>query len=164
MAELRELFASAGYDGVRTYLQSGNLVLSAKAPAPELAADSERLIQAAFDMPIGVIVRSRDELAAVVERDPLGSTVTDPKRYQVSFLAGEIGRESIARLNALAVAPEQLVAGARELYSWHPDGVGRSKLALALASADLGVLATARNWRTVTSLLELADAPETAPR
>ncbi len=164
MAELRELFASAGYDGVRTYLQSGNLVLSAQAPALELAAESERLIQAAFGMRVGVIVRTRDELAAVVERDPLGATVTDPKRYQVSFLAGEIGDESIARLNALAVAPEQLVANARELYSWHPDGVGRSKLAIALASANLGVLATARNWRTVTSLLELADEAATPPR
>ena len=62
------------------------------------------------------------------------------------------------------VAPEQLVAKARELYSWHPDGVGSSKLAIALASANLGVLATARNWRTVTSLLALADEAETPPR
>lgn len=164
MAELRELFASAGYDDVRTYLHSGNLLLSTQAHPQELAAEGERLIQAAFDMRIGVIVRSRDELAAAVKRDPLGSTVTDPKRYQVSFLASEIDRESIARLSALAVAPEQLVAKARELYSWHPDGVGRSKLAIALASANLGVLATARNWRTVTSLLALADEAETPPR
>jgi uncharacterized protein (DUF1697 family) len=60
-------------------------------------------------------------------------------------------------LEAAAVAPERLVAAGRELYAWHPDGIGPSKLWARLAGRGLGVTATARNWTTVTKLLELAD-------
>jgi uncharacterized protein (DUF1697 family) len=55
------------------------------------------------------------------------------------------------------VAPERFVAGGRELYAWHPEGVARSRLWTLLGGPRLGVTATARNWTTVTSLLELAD-------
>jgi uncharacterized protein (DUF1697 family) len=54
-------------------------------------------------------------------------------------------------------APEEdLEAIGRELYAWHPEGVARSKLWAALADKRLGVSATARNWTTVTTLLEMA--------
>jgi uncharacterized protein (DUF1697 family) len=52
--------------------------------------------------------------------------------------------------------PEQLVVSGREIYAWHPSGVARSKLWGRLAGRGLGVTATARNWATVTKLLELA--------
>jgi len=44
----------------------------------------------------------------------------------------------------------------RELYSWHPGGVGRSELAKRLSERSLGVTATARNWNTLEKLLALA--------
>jgi uncharacterized protein (DUF1697 family) len=66
-------------------------------------------------------------------------------------------REQLKRLAELAAAPERLVAVGRELYSWHPEGVGRSKLWGRIAGAGLGVTATARNWTTVTTLLGMAD-------
>jgi len=53
--------------------------------------------------------------------------------------------------------PEQVVVDGREIYAWHPAGVARSKLWALLAGRNLGVTATARNWTTVTQLLELAD-------
>jgi uncharacterized protein (DUF1697 family) len=52
--------------------------------------------------------------------------------------------------------PEELVFSGREIYAWHPKGVARSKLWAALAGRGLGVPATARNWTTVTKLLELS--------
>ena len=45
----------------------------------------------------------------------------------------------------------------REIYSWHPDGFGRSQRAKALSDKRLGVTATARNWNTVTRLAEMAE-------
>jgi uncharacterized protein (DUF1697 family) len=62
-----------------------------------------------------------------------------------------------SRLAELAVAPERVVALGRELYTWHPDGIGRSRLAAQLARPLRGINATARNWFTVTALLALAD-------
>ena len=76
----------------------------------------------------------------------------------MSFLSAPARpRRSCAKLEALAVGDERFTAIGREFYTWHPDGVARSKLWAALAGKGLGVTATARNWTTVTTLLEMAD-------
>jgi uncharacterized protein (DUF1697 family) len=158
MPALRELLAGAGFSDVRTYVASGNVVLSSLLGSSELASECSRLIEARFGFPVAVVVRTRDELAAVVARDPLGEVAADPKRYQVTFLDSELDPVVASRLAEMAIAPERVVVSGRELYSWHPAGVGRSKLWGRLASDGfLGVTATARNWTTVRTLLELAD-------
>jgi uncharacterized protein (DUF1697 family) len=157
MPALREGLENAGFDGVRTYVQSGNVVLSSDAAPDDVAREIECVIRDAFGLDIAVVVRTRDELAEVVERNPLRDVAENPKRYQVSFLSEELGPGVLDKLNAVVAAPEQLVAIGRELYAWHPDGVARSKLWARLAGAGLGVTATARNWTTVTTLLEMAD-------
>jgi uncharacterized protein (DUF1697 family) len=158
MADLRALFSGAGFEDVRTYVQSGNVVLSSHASPEELERRSEQLISERFGFEVPVIVRTRDELAAVVERDPLGDVASEPKRYQVSFLGAELDEDLVEQLAGFAAPGERLVADGRELYAWHPSGVARSKLWAKLAGAGLGVKATARNWTTVTALLEMADA------
>jgi uncharacterized protein (DUF1697 family) len=74
----------------------------------------------------------------------------------VSFLESELDSEVADKLSGLAVGGERLKVIGREIYAWHPDGVARSKLWAALAGKRLGVKATARNWTTVTTLLEMA--------
>jgi uncharacterized protein (DUF1697 family) len=157
MAELRELFAQAGFEDVRTYVQSGNVLLSSDADPEALEHQSERLLADRFSFDVDVIARTRDQLAAVVERNPLGDVAVDPKRYQVSFLASELDDEVVEKLAESAAPTERLVALGRELYAWHPEGVARSKLWGRLAGSGLGVKATARNWTTVATLLEMAD-------
>jgi uncharacterized protein (DUF1697 family) len=158
MAELRDALEGAGFDDVRTYLQSGNVVLSSRAKPETVRRKCEQLIAKSFDLDIAVVVRSRDELAEVVERNPLGKVAKNPKRYQVSFLAAKPNRKIEKMLEAAATANEQFVVIGREIYAWHPDSVRQSKLWTLLAGPKLGVAATARNWTTVTKLLELADA------
>jgi uncharacterized protein (DUF1697 family) len=157
MAELRELLES-DFDDVRTYLQSGNVVLSSTAKPEQLARRCERLIADRFGLQIKVVARTRNELAKVVERNPLADVAVDPKRYQVSFLDKKPPAATVKKLEAAAVEGEQLVVIGREAYAWHPEGVARSKLWAALAGRGLGVTATARNWTTVTKLLELAES------
>jgi uncharacterized protein (DUF1697 family) len=159
MPELRELLAGAGFEDVRTYVQSGNVVLRSDAPVAEVASEAERLIAGRFGFEVDVIGRTGKELAEVVRRDPLGEVAVDPKRYQVSFLDAEPEPEAFARVAAAATESERVVAIGREVYAWHPSGVARSKLWAKLASADgLGVRGTARNWNTVTTLLEMAES------
>jgi uncharacterized protein (DUF1697 family) len=141
---------------VRTHLQSGNVVLSSKTKPEQTARACERLIQAEFGLEIDVVVRTPADLARVVRRNPLGEVAKDPKRYQVSFLAGTLPAAARRRLEEAAEKPEELAFSGREIYAWHPSGVARSKLWGRLAGRDLGVTATARNWTTVTKLLELA--------
>jgi uncharacterized protein (DUF1697 family) len=157
MADLRALLTEAGYAGVQTYTQSGNVVLTGSGSTAKLERDAERLIAERFGFDVPVIGRSRDELAAVVALNPLGDVATNPKRYQVSFLAAELDPDVIATLRGAATGNERLAAHGRELYAWHPDGVARSKMWNALAGKGLGTTATARNWTTVTTLLEMAD-------
>src|SRR5919205_1547316 len=95
MPALREALADAGFDDVRTYLQSGNVVLSSRAAPKTVARKCEALIAERFGLEIAVVVRTRDELAEVVRRNPLGEVATDPKRYQVSFLNRKPGREIV---------------------------------------------------------------------
>jgi uncharacterized protein (DUF1697 family) len=158
MPKLRSALEDAGFEDVRTYLQSGNVVLSSKGSAAKVARDCERVIADAFGLEIPVVVRARDQLAQVVKRNPLKSVAKNPKRYQVSFLEKKPTPALVRELEEVAAPTERIVAKGREIYAWHPEGVARSKLWAALAGKGLGTTATARNWTTVTKLLELADA------
>jgi uncharacterized protein (DUF1697 family) len=155
MAELRDALSGAGFQGVQTYLQSGNVVLESGAPPAELEAELESLIAERFAMDVPVIVRTEKELGAVVKHNPLAAAADDPKRYQVTFLECELDAERLRHLRTLAIPSEQLVAYGREIYAWHPAGVARSRLWAGLAADNLGVKATARNWTTVTRLLAM---------
>jgi uncharacterized protein (DUF1697 family) len=156
MPALREALSAAGFRDVQTYVQSGNVVLSADESPDELSQRVAGLVADQFGLDIAVIVRTRDELAAVVRRDPLAEFVTNPKRYLVSFLSAPPDRAAVQGIEATAVGDERLALIGRELYAWLPDGVGRSKLWTGLASGRLGVDATARNWATVTRLLAIS--------
>jgi uncharacterized protein (DUF1697 family) len=156
MADLRALFAQAGYGDVRTYVQSGNIVLESMATAGELERETASLISERFGFDVPVVVRTGRQLAAVVKRNPLGDVADNPKRYQVSFLAAKLPATVVKTLEAAAMGNERVVCHGREIYAWHPEGVARSKLWNALAGKGLGVTATARNWTTVETLLEMA--------
>ena len=160
MAELRALLSDAGHENIRTYVQSGNVVLASPAASAELEDEAQRLISERFGFEVPVVARTRDELAAIVKLDPLGDVADDPKRYQVSFLSAALDAETVERLQGLAAESERFAAEGRELYAWHPEGVARSKLWNALAGKGLGVTATARNFKTVRALLEMADEIE----
>ena len=157
MPELREALAEAGFEDVKTYVQSGNVVVTTKQAPSRVAKAVARLIDERFDLDIGVVVRTRAELATIVRRSPLASVATDSKRYQVTFLDGDPDPAAVEKLEAAAAVGERVVLVGRELYTWHPSGMGRSKLARLLSGKALGVTATSRNWSTVTALLALAD-------
>jgi uncharacterized protein (DUF1697 family) len=157
MPALREALEEAGFENVRTHLQSGNVVLESSAKPEAVLQEVERVISERFGLEIAVVVRTRAQLAAVVKRNPLGKVATEPKRYQVSFLSEKLPAKVVRELEAVAAPGEQVVAAGREVYAWHPDTIARSKLWAKLAGKDLGVTATARNWATVEALLALAD-------
>jgi uncharacterized protein (DUF1697 family) len=157
MADLRDALTEAGYKDVRTYVQSGNVVLSSSKSSAKLGHEAEKVIAGRFGFDVDVVVRTRDELAAVVAANPLADVADSHKRYQVSFLSAELSPDTTQRLHALVAEPEALVIDRREIYAWHPAGVARSKLWNTLAGKSLGVTATARNWTTVETLLEMAD-------
>ena len=168
MADLRDVVASLGHTGVSTYIQSGNVLFTARegpaAAATGLAADLERAIEKAFGLRLRVVVLSRAELAQVISDNPYQAE-PNPKFVHAMFFPAEPGaqvRESVAAAGQQAAAKggrdEATVVG-RTLFLHTPDGYGRSELATRLARARGPVAdGTARNWATVTKLLALCDA------
>jgi uncharacterized protein (DUF1697 family) len=157
MPVLRELLTGAGFEHVRTYVQSGNAVLETRRTPAAVAKACEELIATELGLEIAVLARTRDELAEVIRRNPLGDVADNPKRYQVSFLESEPDSGVVEKMTGLAADGERVEAIGREIYAWHPAGVARSRLWAGLAGKGLGMKATARNWTTVTALLEIAD-------
>jgi uncharacterized protein (DUF1697 family) len=158
MPALRDVLERAGYQDAATYVQSGNVVLSAGSKPEQTKRNLERLIKGEFGLEVDVVVRTRSELARVVARNPLADVAAEPKRYQVTFLAAKLPAATVKKLEAAAADSERFVVDGREVYAWHPAGVARSKLWALLGGRGLGVTATSRNWTTVTALLELAGA------
>jgi uncharacterized protein (DUF1697 family) len=158
MPDLRRALGEAGYEDVATLVQSGNIVLtSGKAPTA-LEREISELVLEEFGVTSATVVRTRDELAGVIERNPIADGPSIPKLFQVTFFSEEPDAAAVERLMAQDFGTEQVAVIGREAYAWHPDGIQRSKLARELGRC-LGDGGTARNWNTVTKLLELADSP-----
>ena len=155
MARLREIATSVGFTEVRTYIQSGNVVFAGRQRSTDAAAVALRsAIVSSTGLDPQVIVRTRDELAAVVDANPFLQRGDDPDHLHVMFL-DEDAEALIEGLDLRSRLPEEAIAIGRELYLQLPAGMGRSKLATDLARR-LGSTGTVRNWRTVTTLLGMA--------
>jgi uncharacterized protein (DUF1697 family) len=155
MPALRAALAEEGFGEVRTYVQSGNIVLESEREPTEVADSVSRLLLERFGLDVPLVIRTAAELGAVVARNPFEEEAAiNPKALQVTFRGDEVGPEVIAALGDRAAPTEKVAAIGREIYSWHPDGIARSKLALAITPKNS--TATARNWKTVTTLLEMA--------
>jgi uncharacterized protein (DUF1697 family) len=148
MADLRRELSRRGAEGPRTYLQSGNAVLDL--PDADEAAVVALTVEAAAALGVDcdVVVRSAEQLAEVVRRLPWPDrAATAPTWLHVGFLSCAV--EGAAR----GLSPEEEVRfDGREAWLWYGAGAGRSRMALDVGDAVL----TARNWRTVTALVEVA--------
>ena len=157
MADLRTLLEGLGHAEVSTFLQSGNALFSSRRKDDvRLAAEIEQAIARRLKLTVRCLVRRREELQRVVDRNPLPSRAGDPARLLVTFLSDKPDRALLRAIEPRAFLPEEFGAGERELYVWSPGGVRDSKLTHAFFEKKLGgLVATSRNWNTVTRLLAL---------
>jgi uncharacterized protein (DUF1697 family) len=152
MADLRELVAELGYEDVRTVLQSGNVIFTgAKAKARETL---EAGLEDRYGFKVDVVLRTMEEVRAVVENEPFGDEASDLTRLFVVFLPSKPNAAALAALAEKDFAPDKFEAGARELYAWCPEGMQNSGLMRALGKPGLAETATVRNMSTVKKLLE----------
>ena len=150
MKQLRALFEDLGYTDVVTYIQSGNVVFDA-ARAPASPAAIEKGMAEAFGFDVAVVLRTPKELADAIARCPYA----DPAKVHVLFLNQAPAKRAFATIDAGTFAPDAFALGRKEVYLHLPGGVGRSKLPAAIVR-QAPPEATLRNWRTVTTLLDLS--------
>ncbi|WP_395447117.1 DUF1697 domain-containing protein [Aminobacter sp. UC22_36] len=156
MAELKAFFDALGFADVASYIQSGNVVF--KAEAADAGALAEQ-IEAAFEKRWGfrsrIMVRDLCWLEALVASNPYPEVAGDPTKLHASALERAPTSEEIARLAERCTGPESFEVKGDVLYLHAPDGLGKSKFAEILPRT-LKVPGTMRNWRTVLTLLEMA--------
>jgi uncharacterized protein (DUF1697 family) len=158
MADLRELLEGLGLQDVRTHILSGNAIFSSSRRSPaRLAADIELAIERSFGFDIAVLIRTREELAQVVEANPFPGAKGDPSRCFALFLSENPDRRRIDRIDRAACAPDEFRLGDRVIYTWLPNRLQGSKVFALLSDKRLGVTTTNRSWNTTTKLLELAE-------
>lgn len=163
METLRAALTKAGFGSVATYIQSGNVVLTSDMKAEELAATVERIFAETFGFASRPTVRSADAWKEMVARNPFPEGAGDHKKLHAVLLDGTPAPDAAERLQEKATATERFAITDAVLYLYTPDGFGTSKLAEALDRV-LRVPLTARNWRTVQTLVEMADKAAVASR
>ncbi len=153
MAELRDVADGLGYDDVRTYVQSGNVLLRTTAEAGDVERALVAAISSALDVDVEVLVRTLSELDAVLAARPFDDA--DPATLHVTFLAEVPTSDAAAALVAPEGIEDELVLIGREVHVRCPGGYGRTKLNNAFIERKLGVPATTRSHKSVVALRDL---------
>lgn len=160
MKDLVALLQQLGSTNVKTYIQSGNAVFSAKESRPSVL---ENRITTAIEKQYGfaprVLLLGIEDFEQAVTNNPFPKATDDPKTLMVYFLALKPETPDIGSIETLKSPTEQFALNDKLFYLFAPNGIGRSKLANKLEKL-LGVDATARNWRSVGKILDLAKQPE----
>jgi uncharacterized protein (DUF1697 family) len=162
MEALRKLHEQCGCRDVRTHINSGNVVFrtARRNFKPKLVEDA---IEAAVGFRPAVVLRTPAELRDIIRRNPFaGREGIHPSKLLVGFLAETPAKPAVAALEKVKAKgyPEEAHLDGRELFVYFPDGVGKSKFPWASLDKIFKTTSTARNWNTVTKLLQIAEELE----
>jgi uncharacterized protein (DUF1697 family) len=158
MEKLRAGCESLKLSEVKTYVQSGNVVFrAAKQSPPALAKKIEAMIVDEFGFSARVIVRTSDDMAAIVQNNPFRPAGKfEDNKLCVAFLSAEPAKPAVEKLQASPPGTEPFQVRGDSLYIYYANGFARTKLHTNFLERALGVEATVRNWRTVTNLHAMA--------
>src|SRR6266404_375224 len=162
MDALRALYESMKLREAQTYVQSGNVIFRTdERDIARLAKRIEDGIERKLGFRPDVILRTATEMREVIARNPFAKRRgIEPSKLLVTFLGSDPGAEAREKILQIKCDPEELRIEGRELYIYFPNGIGRSKLSWAGLEKTLKTPGTARNWNSVTKMLEMAESLE----
>lgn len=149
MTELKSLCEEAGFHDVQTYIASGNVIFRSNSTEKAIRSMLEERLQAHMGKPVQTLIRTADEMAGVLKRNPFSKEPGN--RVAVLFMDAPLPANPAS--GVIGQKTEQLVLGKRELFIFYPDGMGTSRLRLPAEKTG-----TARNINTVAKLAEMAAA------
>jgi uncharacterized protein (DUF1697 family) len=147
MSDLKNICEELGFDAVRTYIASGNVVFTSRKSEAAVKAALEKQLEAHAGKPVGVLLRSAAEMAQVLSDNPFPKAA--PNRTMAVFLDRAPPPDTLSGIRGRR--DEEIKLGRREIYIHYPDGMGTSKLVIAAAKTG-----TARNMNTVATLARMA--------
>jgi uncharacterized protein (DUF1697 family) len=157
MDDLRKSFEALGFEQVKTYIQSGNVVFkAAKSSSAALGKKIEARIVSDFGFSASVIVRTGAELSATITANPfLTQPGIDHDKLHVTFLSDIPAAPALKKLAELTVAPDQSQCVGKEIFLYLPNGFSASSLWKVPWEKALAVVTTTRNWKTVNSIHQM---------
>jgi uncharacterized protein (DUF1697 family) len=158
MKDLADLYELCGFTGIKTYVQSGNVVFESTEKSPETVSRIiEKKIEKKYKFHADVLVRTAGDLEKVLAQNPfLKERGLDPGILYVTFLSGAPDAQSLSLLSNVNSGTDRFAMAGREIFVSCPGGYGRTKLSNNFFEAKLKRIATTRNWKTVTMLHEMA--------
>lgn len=158
MKDLRAILADLDFANIQTYIQSGNCIFQTDRSDPEqISADITAGIKVRANFAPKVFIISLGEFSQAIARNPYKNVDVDPKFMNFYFLAQKAETPDLASLQSLAIPDDRFHLTDRVFYLLTPDGIGQSKLAEKIGKY-IPVDMTARNFRTVKKLAEMAGA------
>lgn len=154
MAVLKEVLEQSGFEAVKTYIQSGNIILKSKDGADGVSQQVHRLIQKYFDLDIIVFVCTPDMLQQALKHNPYPADVP-PNKVYFTFMDAVPEPEALKALQAMDFGSDVWEIKDRVLYFYLPDGMANSKMSNNLFEKKLKVQATGRNLNTIRKVLAM---------
>jgi uncharacterized protein (DUF1697 family) len=157
MDRLRQSLEGLGFEQVKTYIQSGNVIFKAgKGSASALGKKIEDRIVSDFGFSASVIVRTSDELGDIIVANPfLKQHGIDHEKLHVTFLSETPAATALKKLAEFTIAPDQSRCLGREIFLYLPNGFSASSLWKVPWEKALGVVTTTRNWKTVNAIHQM---------
>ena len=154
MADLKAQYESLGFQNIKTYIQSGNVVFDpGTTDLRSIKIDIESAIRSRFGYDVGVLIKTPGEFRRLIEGVPF-----ETDSCYVTFLFDSPGNVPVSVLDNLRNETEQIEVVRDVVYIRCPSGYGRSKLSNNQLEKKLGVSTTTRNWNTVSALMKLIDS------
>jgi len=160
MVELAALYNDLGLISPETYIQSGNVIFSTGEPvkAKDTAHAIERALNDKYGYDVPVMIRSVTEVKKILSSNPfLGEVNFDDARMAVIFLQDKVTEAQIQKVAHIDYPPDRFEIIGDEIYTFCPNGFGRTKIYTNFFENRMKVTGTARNWKTITTLFNLAE-------
>ena len=164
MADLKSVIEKAGFSGVQTYVQSGNIVFEGAAEAVAgIAARLEAACEKAFGFHTEFIIRDETTFRAEAAACPYVNEALEPtdgrepKLLHIAYLLSVPDEGRIRALIDGYEGPEDITLKGNALYIYYRAGSARSDFSALLTAKKLGTTPTSRNWNTVLKLLSMLD-------
>lgn len=162
MDALRKLYEFLGFEQIKTYVQSGNVVFTGKTAPSEIISQSiSRQIKIDFGFDVPVIVMTVPTIKRIIARNPFSEDSQKEKTFMhVTFLSTTPNHVDLNALEEKKLGGEEIILDGDVIYLYCPNGYGKTKLNNGFLERKLNVGATTRNWKTTIELLKIAQKIE----
>jgi uncharacterized protein (DUF1697 family) len=157
MDALKKMLENMGFQNVETYIQSGNVFLeSEEENAASIGFKIKQEIAKVFGYDVPVIMVSKTDLELCFKNNLfLKEKECDSKKLYVAFISKELTPSAINELKISNFKPDEAAIDTTRIYIKYAIGAGKTNLDQKYIEKKLNVVATIRNWNTVTKLLEI---------